>query len=204
MSMASAPQQDSRSEIRRRLRAQRRALRGSARRDAQKRLTRVLARLPAYRRARNLAVYFGIDGEVELDAVITDALQRRKRVFVPVLAPRGLRFTEIPKDGALRPNRYGIPEPRDGRRLAPSRLDLVLTPLVAFDRRGTRLGMGKAYYDRTFEFLIRRTRWIRPKLIGVAFAFQEQALICAEPWDVRLWAVVTELGTIPCRAASTT
>jgi 5-formyltetrahydrofolate cyclo-ligase len=40
-------------------------------------------------------------------------------------------------------------------------------------------------------------------LIGIAFAFQEQPAICAQPWDVRLWAVVTERGTIPCHARLT-
>lgn len=183
-----------RGETRRRLRERRRALIGAERRVAQARLARELLRLPAYRRARCIAVYFGIDGEVDLDSVIADARRRHKAVFAPVLAGAGLRFVEIPAQRALSPNRYGIPEPRHGRQLDPRRLDLVLTPVVGFDCRGTRLGMGKGYYDRTFAFLKLRGRWIRPKLVGIAFAFQELSAIVAQSWDVRLWAAVTDRG----------
>ena len=70
----------------------------------------------------------------------------------------------------------------------------MLTPLVAFNCRGTRLGMGKGYYDRSFGFLTRRMRWVRPKLVGVGFAFQAVQSIVAQPWDVRLWAAVTDAG----------
>jgi 5-formyltetrahydrofolate cyclo-ligase len=63
---------------------------------------------------------------------------------------------------------------------------------VGFDGTGTRLGMGKAFYDRSFAFLRLRQHWIRPKLIGIAFALQEIEHIEPQPWDVSLWGAVTE------------
>jgi 5-formyltetrahydrofolate cyclo-ligase len=184
----------SRAEIRRALRERRRALAPHERHAAQTRIVRELLRLPAYRTARRIAVYFGIDGEVDLSRLVADARARHKAIFVPVLAGASLRFVEHDGRQPLSRNRYGIPEPRDGRSIEPQRLDMVLTPLVAVDSHGTRLGMGKGYYDRTFAFLTLRRRWVRPKLVGIGFAFQTLDTISAERWDVRLWGAVTDVG----------
>jgi 5-formyltetrahydrofolate cyclo-ligase len=185
----------SRGEIRRTLRERRRALAPNERRIAQKRITRKLSRLAAYRSARRVAVYFAIDGEVDLNGLIQDARACHKTVYVPLVAGERLRFVELPSRATLSRNRYGIPEPRGGHPIDPRKLDIVLTPLVGFDRHGTRLGMGKGYYDRSFGFLMLRRRWVRPKLVGVGFAFQALEDIAARPWDVRLWGAVTDAST---------
>lgn len=148
----------------------------------------------AYQRARAIAVYFGIDGEVDLSSVVQHARANGKSVFAPVLARDGLRFIEIGTGNVFRRNRFGIPEPGDGRRIDPRGLDVVFAPLVAFDTRGNRLGMGKGYYDRSFEFLRLRTRWRRPKLIGVGFEFQRIDRLVPHDWDVPLWGAVTDSG----------
>jgi len=94
----------------------------------------------------------------------------------------------------LEPNFYGIPEPRPIELIDPRTLDLVLTPLVAFDRSGNRIGVGAGYYDRCFAFLWRRRHWFKPKLIGTAYALQCIDPIDPNPWDVPLWGAVTEDG----------
>jgi 5-formyltetrahydrofolate cyclo-ligase len=71
-------------------------------------------------------------------------------------------------------------------------LDLILTPLVAFDDQGNRLGMGGGFYDRTLAYLGRRKHWKKPRLIGTAHAFQQVARLPHESWDVPLHGVVTE------------
>jgi 5-formyltetrahydrofolate cyclo-ligase len=79
--------------------------------------------------------------------------------------------------------------------LAPSELapqvepDVILMPLLGFDARGTRLGYGGGYYDRTLEKLSKR-----PRLVGVAFAVQELDHIPREAHDVPLDVIVTEQG----------
>jgi 5-formyltetrahydrofolate cyclo-ligase len=67
--------------------------------------------------------------------------------------------------------------------------DIILMPLLGFDKHGTRLGYGGGYYDRTLAHLTRR-----PKLLGFAFARQEVDYIPREAHDVPLDAVVTEIG----------
>lgn len=187
---------DSRDELRRTLRARRRALTGTERTIAQSRLTRAIRSLHAYRRAKNIAIYLAVDGEADLGELITATARRGVAVYAPQLTDDRLTFRALRADGALTTNRYGIPEPSDGAPIDARSLDLVLTPLVGFDHSGARLGMGKGYYDRTFEFLRLRRSWLKPKLLGVGFAFQEIPSLDTAPWDVGLWGVVTDIDTI--------
>ncbi len=79
--------------------------------------------------------------------------------------------------------------------LAPSELapreepDIIIMPLLGFDSRGTRLGYGGGYYDRTLAGLGKK-----PLLVGLAFAAQELDEIPREPHDVPLDVIVTEAG----------
>ena len=70
-------------------------------------------------------------------------------------------------------NHLGIVEPKGTKPIAARWLDLVLLPLVGFDAHGMRLGMGGGYYDRTFAYRNRHTRWRGPRLVGVAYSFQQ-------------------------------
>ncbi|MEO5343522.1 MAG: hypothetical protein H7842_09335, partial [Gammaproteobacteria bacterium SHHR-1] len=70
---------------------------------------------------------------------------------------------------------------------------LLLMPLVGFDDRLHRLGMGGGYYDRSFAFL-RRGRWHRPRLLGVAHECQRLTRLQPKPWDLAMDALVTERG----------
>ncbi|SRR5690554_1184019 len=183
-------------EIRRQMRALRRSLSPRERSRAATQLARQLLRAPPFRRALRIACFLSADGEIDTGPLIAAAWRLGKQVYLPVLVPFGpqrLWFRAYRPDTALARNRYGILEPREGRRLDGRELDLVLTPLVAFDGQGHRLGMGGGYYDRTFAQL-HRGRWQRPRLLGLAYAFQRVDALPAEPWDVPLWGVATERG----------
>jgi 5-formyltetrahydrofolate cyclo-ligase len=121
------------------------------------------------------------------------AWQRERRVYLPVTRPpRDLTFARWHRGDAFARSRFGIDEPLPtARRVATTRLDVVLVPLVAFDRRGNRLGHGAGYYDAAFAFRLAGRRR-RPLLIGLAHAFQELPQIDAQSWDVPLDLVVTE------------
>ncbi len=188
--------------LRRRLRARRRALSEAERFRRARAVCALLARRPEFQRARRVALYLANDGEVDLAPLIDRLWRRGLPAYLPVLRPlhaRPLAFVPYRPGTLLVANRYGIPEPRAPRAqaLAAPALDLVLVPLVAFDAEGRRLGMGGGYYDRTFAFLRQRRHWRRPRLVGVAYDFQEVAALPAEPWDVPLHAVVTERRWIP-------
>jgi len=153
------------------------------------------------RRAVNVACYLASDGEVSLTPVIELLWKRKKKVCLPVLfklSPRAMYFAGYDKQTIMLDNLYGIPEPatKAHHKVMPFALDIVLMPLVAFDRSGNRLGMGGGFYDRYFSFINRQTSICKPKLIGVAHDFQEVTSLESEPWDVPLDAIVTETRLI--------
>ncbi len=188
-----------RSDQRKQLRAQRRALTESERQERSASVCRELARQPEFRTSKRIAAYLPTDGEVETAALIELAGNMGKQVYLPVLIPyRGNRlwFARYEPGMRLVRNRFGIPEPETvhRQRIAPYALDLVLAPLVGFDHKGHRLGMGGGYYDRSFAYLLRREHWRRPHLIGLAYDFQQLPQLPAHSWDVPLTAVVTDSG----------
>ncbi|MFT3997574.1 MAG: 5-formyltetrahydrofolate cyclo-ligase [Asticcacaulis sp.] len=79
--------------------------------------------------------------------------------------------------------------------------DLILTPLLAFDRGGGRLGYGGGFYDRALDYLrsVKRRNEKPPQVWGVAFSAQEVPCVPTEPHDQRLDAVLTETGVIEIR-----
>lgn len=151
-----------------------------------------MLRLPAMHRARHVSVYLAVNGELSLNAFIACASRRAKRFYAPVLNGNELRFGLLQADTPLKRNRFGIPEPFGGPYIDPRSLDIVLTPLVAFDRRGVRLGMGGGFYDRSFRFLGTRSKWRKPKLVGIGFEFQYIEKIGPRDWDIGLSNAVTE------------
>jgi 5-formyltetrahydrofolate cyclo-ligase len=178
--------------LRRELRAKRRHLPPDVRANANRLIQRSIIRLPEFHAARHVALFLPFDGEPTLDSVVVAARQRRKRIYAPVLSGSTMTFAELAADAPLAPNFFGILEPRLGAPIDARALDLVLTPLVGFDDRGVRMGVGRGYYDRCFRFLAQRIRWRRPKLFGVAYELQRLPSIPARSWDVPLAGVVTE------------
>ncbi len=192
---------------RRRLRELRLSMPGAARAAAERAIAARLRRLGCARPGLRVAAYLAMPGEASLAAFLAAASAAGTRLWVPRVASRRrrtLEFVELPRGAALRRGAYGIAEPAGrGRPARVGELDVVLVPLVAFDRDGHRLGMGAGYYDRALASRRDRGRaYRRPKLVGVAYACQELASIRPRAWDVALDAVVTERELIVPRAAA--
>lgn len=190
-----------RDELRRHMRGLRAAQAPAVRRAASEAAARVAAATAQFHVARRIAVYVAVDGELDPEPLVALARASGKEVYLPVLPPSNnapLTFLPYTAGAALRPNRYRIPEPvpTAGAALAPVELDLVLAPLVAFDVRGQRLGMGGGFYDRSFAFL-KDARTPHPALIGYAYEAQKVPELAAETWDVPLIGVVTEQRFYP-------
>jgi len=148
-----------------------------------------------FQRANHVACYLPSDDEVNCWRLIKRAWQMKKRVFVPTVQKNSkLLFVEFHNNSQTRKNIYGLREPVNDVIFDSRKLDLVFTPLVAFDKQGNRVGMGGGYYDRTFSFLNKRKHLFRPKLIGLAFDCQSYEHIDASTWDIPLFQVITESG----------
>lgn len=178
------------------LRRARRSLTQAQQRQAAKQLLQRIRLFPPFLQAKHIALYLANDGELDLKPVIDWCWQQHKQVYLPVLHPlvhNRLLFCAYTPTTPMRRNRYGIWEPRfPYRQLYMARqLDLVLLPLVGFDHRGGRLGMGGGFYDRTFDFT-RRFGQHRPCLIGVAHELQRVASLTCAAWDVPVHYVITD------------
>lgn len=184
-----------RRELRRSLAERRRQLSPTERIQAGAGVAACLATLPALRTANKVAIYWAVSGELPLLAVTRELLAQHKSLFLPIVQDDGsLRFGHWQPGDALVGNRFGIPEPAlaPAALIAADQLDLVLVPLLAFDRSGHRLGSGAGFYDRSFAFLHGQLRPARPWLLGVGYAWQEQPALPAEAWDVALDGIVCE------------
>lgn len=188
-----------RDELRRQMRKARRALPPEVRRAASIAAAVNLSATRHYQDARRIAVYLAMDGELDPTPLVLRARSDGREVYLPVLPPKDGPMSFLPylADANLKPNRFGIPEPVSGAALAAREMDLVVTPLVAFDLQGNRMGMGAGFYDRTFDFLKGAQR-AHPALIGYGYAMQRVPALTREAWDVALAGVVTEQQFHPC------
>lgn len=185
-----------RDALRRQLRQRRRDIAAPERIAAAERLAGQLAALPLLPERGHVAGYWAMQGEIGLHAWQV-RLPPSLTYCLPVLhADEVLRFAPWKAGEALVLNRYGIPEPDvDPEHALPaSAMALVAMPLVGFDDRGHRLGMGGGWYDRSLAF--RHDRPAPPWLVGAAFAAQRVDALPREAWDVRLDAVCCEDDTL--------
>lgn len=182
--------------IRQRMRLQRKHLFFTFRQAASLACMQQFVKHPLFNRCERIAFYCPIEGELDPHYIIEKAWQRRKECFLPVLDPlrKSLLFSEYRSQDHLKRNRYKIlePQPRLRNPIATWTLDVVFVPLLAFDLKGHRLGRGAGYYDRTFAFLKKTIKPGRPKLIGLAYEFQNTEGLIQKPWDILLDGILTE------------
>ncbi|MBX9754617.1 MAG: 5-formyltetrahydrofolate cyclo-ligase [Pseudomonadaceae bacterium] len=187
----------SRAELRRQLRAARRALSRSQQQRAALDLYRQLAQHPLFRRARQIALYLPNDGEIDPQHLMRAAQRHGKATYLPVLStwPKTkMVFQRVRAGEPLRLNRFKIAEPpaNRSRQRKVWALDLILLPLVGFDLEGGRLGMGGGFYDRSLAYRKLRAQPQKPQLLGLAHECQRVEKLLMASWDVALTATVTD------------
>ena len=139
-----------------------------------------------------LAGYMAMRTEIDPTAAMAEAAAYGP-VGVPVIqgAGRPLQFRLWEPDSRIEPGPFGAMIPAAGDWMTP---EIVIVPLVAFNRRGGRLGYGGGFYDRTLEQLRQRGPVLA---IGFAYAAQEDDDLPIEPTDQPLDMIITEQGAIP-------
>lgn len=185
--------------LRKQARAARASLPPDYRQMAVQQALRHAQRAGLYLKGRRWGFYLPTGEEFDVLPLLNQALHMGKDCYLPITANRmaqPLRFAKLDGRHGLTHNRYGIIEPHAARLMNARWLDVMLMPLVGFDRAGRRLGMGGGYYDATLAFLRSRKRWHKPLLVGVAYACQELNEVPAEAWDVRMDMVLTETGLV--------
>lgn len=183
--------------LRQRIIALRDALGPDTRRSFSERICAALLELEAYRKARTVAAYMSVGGELHTGGMVRNVIESGRCLVLPRIDREAgeLELYEVADLGAqLKPGVWGIPEPDPlrCRRIADvGSLDFILVPGVAFGPGGERLGYGKGYYDR----LLRRAGNRVPRIAG-AFSLQVTEGVPMGPGDERVHRVVTEIGSV--------
>lgn len=178
-------------QLRHRLRERRRQLSPFMQHHYAEQIAKQLFQQAFYKNAKHIALYLAFEGEVSTLPILKTALLHHKCCYIPVLVKSSLQFVKIDLQTKMSKNRLGILEPASEKlvTISPQALDIVLMPLVAFDKDGHRLGMGGGYYDKTFAF---RKRTIKPRLVGLAYEFQRIFCVPHGELDLSLNEVITE------------
>lgn len=177
--------------IRTRKRLQRRQLTHDEQLDLAQKITNRLSQQVFFKQAQHIGLYLPFDGEVSTLPLLKQALLLHKSCYTPILANTCLQFIKIDSQTPMTKNRFGILEPcYPMMKVMPAPLlDVVLVPLVAFDKNCHRLGMGAGFYDITFAF---RRKSVTPLLIGLAYDFQKIFSVPRNKLDLKLDGVVSE------------
>jgi len=184
---------DDRRTLRRELRARRRAIQGTARQAAARALARQVDAARLLRPGRRIGLYLPTAEEIDTTPLIALARRRGCRIALPrIVSTRHDRMRFHDWSGAVRRGPYRILEPVGGSRRAARELDAVFLPLVGFDERGNRIGMGRGYYDRFFAHRRVLSRFRKPLLVGLAYEVQRVPALPHAAHDVPLDAIVTE------------
>jgi len=155
-----------------------------------------LLQLIRSQRVGSLACFWPFDGEPDLIPICKELIADDCKIALPVVFKQLDYKMEFHRWDAVSPltkNRYGIREPQKTMPMPLSGFDMLLMPLVGYDKTGNRLGMGAGYYDRQLETL---RDLHRPYRLGIAYSLQQVSLIRKNDWDVPLHGLVNEHGWI--------
>ena len=184
-------QQTLRHQLRQQIRKTRANLTALQQQQAENFITQQALALIEARNAQHIALYVSFDGEISTDKLIKTLWAQDKHVYLPVLHPfnpNHLLFLRYLPDTPMLKNKFGIWEPKlNVQSVLPlDELDILFTPLVAFDKQGNRLGMGGGFYDRTLQ------NWQNSSFIPVGLAHQCQQVeqLPTEAWDVPLHQIL--------------
>ena len=184
-------QQTLRNQLRQQIRKTRANLTALQQQQAEDSITQQALALIEERNAQHIALYLSFYGEISTDKLIKILWAQGKQVYLPVLHPfnpNHLLFLRYLPDTSMLKNKFGIWEPKlNVQNVLPlDELDILFTPLVAFDKQGNRLGMGGGFYDRTLQ------HWQKSPFIPVGLAHQCQQVeqLPTEAWDVPLHQIL--------------
>ena len=181
--------------LRRQFKIKRSAISAAQRMQTAEAIAQQLIKVPEWIAADYIAGYWASHGEVPLH-IVQMRVQSPKVWCLPMLqADKTLKFAPWRSGDPLVSNQYGIPEPdiSSSSALDATQISIILLPLLAYSRTGTRLGMGGGYYDRSLEFrAAKAVQASPPLLIGVAYSSQEADCLPSEEWDVKLDMLINE------------
>lgn len=179
-------------QIRSQLRRYRKSLSQRSRMIASRKVANQLRKQVFFKRSKKVGVYIDAFGEVPTHDIAKLCYKHNKALYFPQIRNFDQKLTWVKTSYSQWKNKrfshhiLGMKEPRQNRGFAVNQLDILIIPLLAFDDRGSRLGMGGGYYDRTLH---KKNMVYR---IGLAYEFQRQSPLERQPWDQPLHSALTD------------
>lgn len=164
--------------------------------DKSRRICDFVEKTEAFQKASVILAYLAIPREADLSRVMLYAWQQGKVVAAPRVdwEQRHMLAVEIHSmDTAFSIEVSGLRNPLRGRPVPVEDIDLILTPGLAFDDQGGRLGRGGGYYDRFLS-----SKGLRATLYGIGFSEQMVASVPMEPHDRYMDILITDEGNREC------
>ena len=148
---------------------------------------------PIWSRYGSIFLFLSMNREIDTQAILEAALKEGKKVFAPKVNAQSLTFCRIlSAEGPWRKGPFGLREPASDESEAAAFPALILTPALAFDREGNRLGRGAAYYDRLFAELDKDKR--EYFALGLCMDFQLVNSVPVEVHDKKMHGILTGTG----------
>ncbi len=154
-----------------------------------------LESLDLFKKAHHILFYYSVKGEAGTQNLIEKYIDS-KQLYLPVVRGKS-NFQAIPIKSplSLKVGFEGVPEPigHDPSSVYDNQLEIIITPGVAFDKNGNRIGMGKGYYDRYFT---------KKTAVKIALAYEEQVLdyVPKDIYDVSIDLIVTDRNIYYCNS----
>ena len=155
--------------------------------EKNKKIRENLKNLEIYKNAKSVFVFISYKSEVDTKKIIEDIIKDGKKLLVPLVKGKDMIAVEVNGIEDLEPNKMGILEPKSGEEVLD--VDLTITPGLAFDSEGYRLGYGGGYYDKFFA----KVDTIR---MGIGYSDQIVEEVPHEDYDKKLSYLLTDKGLI--------
>ena len=136
---------------------------------------------------RTLGGYYPYNYEIDILQILKKFEQKKFTITLPKIKKNSqMDFFQCSTNDPLAINKFGIPEPISGMVKYP---DVLLVPLVAFDKNFNRIGYGGGFYDRYIKKIRKRKKVLT---IGFAYSFQKIKKIPTNNYDIRLDFIITD------------
>lgn len=175
------------------LKKQRRSLNQFALRQAEQHILHQVMQLPELKSCQHIGIYLDDFGEIPTKKIMFELFKRHKRVYLPLICSMNQTLHWQPislqqwRSQRFAIHRLGVRQAMQSRGQATYKLDILLMPLVIFDNKGHRVGMGGGFYDRTLAQSPHQ-----PYRVGLAHDFQQSLKeIQTHSWDQALDCICT-------------
>lgn len=142
---------------------------------------------PWFVQAKKVALYASQSFEFSTQKLFELCIEQGKEIYFPVMSGTQLTFHRVKKQSQIAKGFSRVDQPLFGSIVEPDQIDVFFVPLVAFDRKGNRLGRGGGSYDRVFN-----NKLVTGVKVGLAFEFQKVDLVPFEAHDMKMDYILTE------------